>query len=79
MMSDNLQQDMKRLKQWAKSLERSIESTTPEIESILDGHGDLPTNCPSRGSLAAMAFRNIEKALDEVNGACQDIKKRLLE
>lgn len=79
MIKTELRDDMQRLKSWAKSLENSTEHTYAEIHKILDSQDALPSGCPSRGSLAAMAFRNIEKKLDEVNGAAQDIRKRLLE
>ncbi|RQV96824.1 hypothetical protein EH221_04380 [bacterium] len=74
-----LKQEFELLESWTKTLSNEVKSTIPLIWEILESEKPLPKNCPSRGSLAELQFRDVTKALDEVIGARDRIYKFLLE
>jgi hypothetical protein len=63
---------------WTRSLLRVVEENRAEIEEILTGASELPSGCPSHGSLAELAFRGVHGKLVEVNGFVKIVRRKIL-
>lgn len=63
------------LRSWSKSLANQVQSTLPEIEWALNPATKLPKGCPSHGSLALMAFKRIEEAVEEVVASAKMVRE----
>jgi hypothetical protein len=66
------------LTKWTRSLLRVVEGGRGEIEEILTGVSALPKGCPSHGSLAALAYRDVHKKLSEVVGLTNIVREKIL-
>jgi hypothetical protein len=73
-----LKQEFDLLESWTQTLAGRVKNTPPLVWEILKSNDPLPTGCPSKGSVAVLQFRDVTKALAEVEGACQRIKAHLL-
>jgi uncharacterized protein Yka (UPF0111/DUF47 family) len=78
MEDKKLEQEFEQLNSWSRALVNSMPGTIDLVQKILKSRKPLPKGCPSRGSLAVMQFGDITKLVEEVEGACDRIRKHLL-
>ena len=74
---DSFDQAYERLVGWAEALVYVAKDYRQQIDDALSGKTPLPELYPSRASLALMCFRQVEKKLDEVQGAIEDVRKAI--
>jgi hypothetical protein len=59
------------LENWVNSLSITVKDTMPQVRDILSGKVDVLDIAPSKESMAALTFGQIEKRLSEVNEAVE--------
>ena len=69
----------RRLEQYSGALLETIRDILPQVRDALDGKVELPENSPSRQSLGAHIFRQIEKWFLEVEAAMNDVRDTIWE
>jgi hypothetical protein len=69
------EQSYARLHSWTCALLNSVRSSYAELQETMESNKPLPQGCPSRGSAAALVFRQVEKKLGEVQATYADVEK----
>lgn len=73
----NLNDALKNLENWSQSLPISVNNTIPQIERVFLPDYVLPGNCPSKAAAALMCLRQVEKIMEELNGAMEILEKAI--
>ena len=73
----NLDDALKNLKNWSQSLPIAVESTIPQIERVFAPDYELSGSCPSKEAAALMCLRQVEKIMEELNGAMEIVEKAI--
>jgi len=76
-MNVEMQEKFKNLRQRIQALSMVVEIALPAMEEILDGKYELPKNCPSKESGAAMEFGQVRKKLDGLIAAVAEIDEAI--
>jgi len=69
----------KRLESWSGALLPKIERVLPQVRDILNGKTKLLAGCPSKGSAAEMCLRELQKCIQEIDGAFADLRAASLD
>ncbi len=72
-MDKDLEQALKRLKDCSQSIANQMDGVCSQIQDVFENKITLPDGCPSKQSMAAMIFREIDQSLDEVNAAYKNV------
>ena len=68
-MDEKLEREFEILRSFAKALAMNANEVPEQIKHTLTSDRPLPEGCPSKGSLALMELRQLQKNLEEVEAA----------
>lgn len=73
----NLDDALKNLQNWTQSLPIAVESTIPQIKDVFSPGYELMSSCPSKQAAAMLCLRQVEKIMEELNGAMDIVEKAI--